>query len=210
MPRGDQVWLCDVSRLQTLPDVGGIEGGATFRKVRLFLWHTRIYFNIGRSQAKPTHIGNGLPIIFFESTTLSKFLGRDLMQDPDVAWHCARLPEKIDLCKIDNFIAVPAENRFEHEEAEAGYLLKADRRRHGEFLPVHEDFDQSGSVMLHSLGDHRSNLIRSFRRQSQETSCFGNLCEVRVIKVCCEIEDANCLHFQFHKGQRVILEDNLL
>src|SRR6266498_5479273 len=53
-----------------------------------------------------------------------------------------RLVKEIDLCQIDDFVAAPTENRFEHEEAEAGHLLKTDRRRHGEFLPGYENFDQ--------------------------------------------------------------------
>ena len=85
------------------------------------------------------------------------------------------LAEEVDFGQIDDFVAVPAENRFEHEEAEARHLLKTDRRGHREFLPMDEDFDQSGSVMLESLCDHRSNLIRCFRSQSQETGGLGHL-----------------------------------
>src|SRR5439155_13543496 len=41
-----------------------------------------------------------------------------------------RLAEEIDLCQIDDLVAAPAEDRLEHEEAEAGHLLEGDRRRH--------------------------------------------------------------------------------
>src|SRR5213593_3960537 len=53
------------------------------------------------------------------------------------------LAEEIDLCQIDDLVAAPAENRFEHEEAQAGHLLEGDRRRHGELLAVDEDLVES-------------------------------------------------------------------
>ena len=79
-----------------------------------------------------------------------------------------------------------------------------------EFLPAHDDFDQSGSVMLESLRDHRSHLIRCFGRQPQEPGPLGDFGEVRVVQVGAKIEDAGRLHFQFDKGQRVVLEDDHL
>src|SRR5207249_213849 len=89
------------------------------------------------------------------------------------------LAEEIDLCQIDDLVAAPAENRFEHEEAQAGHLLEGDRRRHGELLAVDEDLDKSGSVVLEGSGDHRSNVIRRFGRQPQDTGGLGHLGEIR-------------------------------
>jgi hypothetical protein len=63
----------------------------------------------------------------------------------------------------DDFVAAAAEHGLEHEEAEAGHLLEADRQRHGELLPRYVDVDQRGSVMLESLNDHRANLFPASR-----------------------------------------------
>ena len=120
------------------------------------------------------------------------------------------LTEEIDLGKIDDFVAVPAENRFEHKEAETDRLIEADRQWHREFLPVDEDFDQSGPVMLECLCDHRSNLIRRFRSQPEEAGCLGHLCKIRIMQVCGKFQDAGRLHFQFDERQGIVLEDNNL
>ena len=37
---------------------------------------------------------------------------------------CRDLAEEIDLSQIDNFVAAPAEDRFEHEQAKAVHLLE--------------------------------------------------------------------------------------
>src|SRR5439155_20895121 len=47
-----------------------------------------------------------------------------------------RLAEEVRLREIDELVAAAAENGLGHEDAEAGYLLQADRGRHGELLPV--------------------------------------------------------------------------
>src|SRR4030095_16087480 len=136
---------------------------------------------------------------------------RVLLFSPSRAADCCRdLAEEIDLSQIDDFVAAPAENCFEHEQAEALHLLKGNRRRHGELLPTHDDFDQSRSVMLESLRDHGLYLIRCFGRQPKETRGLRHLCKIWVVQVCSKIEDTGCLHFQFDKGQRVVLEDNHL
>src|SRR4029453_4373335 len=85
--------------------------------------------------------------------------------------------EEFYFSQIDDFVAAPAEHRFEHEEAEALHLLKGNRRRHGELLPTHDDFDQSRAVMLESLRDHGLYLIRCFGRQPKETRGLRHLCE---------------------------------
>src|SRR4030095_13456096 len=41
--------------------------------------------------------------------------------------------------EVDDLVAAAAEHRLDHEDAEAGHLLDADRRRHGELPPVHGD-----------------------------------------------------------------------
>src|SRR5262245_38563187 len=110
-----------------------------------------------------------------------------------------RLVKQIDLCQIDDFVAPPTENCFEHEEAEAGHLLEADRRRHGEFLSRYGSLDQSRAVVLERLSDHRPDLLRRFGPQTQKADGFSHLGEIRVVKVGGEIEDAGRLHLQFDK-----------
>src|SRR5260370_40354211 len=85
----------------------------------------------------------------------------------------ACLAEEVDLSQIDDFVAAPAENCFEHEKAEAGHLLKADRRRHGEFLPVYRDFNQRGAVVLEGLRNHRSDLVRVFGLKECQGTIFS-------------------------------------
>src|SRR5712664_4488517 len=118
------------------------------------------------------------------------------------------LAEQIDPGQIDDFVAASAENCFEHEEAESGHLLEGNRRRHRELLPADEDLDQGRSVMLESLSNHRSNLIRCLGGQPEQTCGFGHLRKIRVVKVGCEIKEAGCLHLQFDEGERVVSENN--
>jgi hypothetical protein len=89
--------------------------------------------------------------------------------------------KEIDLCQIDDFVAPPTENGFEHEEAEAGHLLEADRRRHGELLSRHGNLDQSSAVVLERLSNHRPDLVRRFGRQPQKADRFRDLGEIRVV-----------------------------
>jgi len=84
------------------------------------------------------------------------------------------LPEKIDFREIDDFIAAPGENRLEREQAEPFHLLGGDRWRHGQFLPVYENFHQRRPVVLQSLGDHRPNLSGCFSRQTEQSGAFGH------------------------------------
>ena len=121
-----------------------------------------------------------------------------------------RLAKEIDLGQIDDFVAAPAQNGLEHEQAEAGHLLEADRRRHGELLPVHDDFHQRGSVVREGLGDHRPNFLRRFCGQPQEPGSLGDLCEIGILQVGGEVEEAGRLHFQLDKRQGVVLEDDHL
>jgi hypothetical protein len=57
-------------------------------------------------------------------------------------------PQEIDFGKVDNLVAAAAQDGFECEETEASHLLECYGWWHGEFLPMHEDFDQRGSVVF--------------------------------------------------------------
>ena len=70
--------------------------------------------------------------------------------------------KEIDLRQINDFVAPPTENGFEHEEAETGHLLEADRRRHGELLAGYGNLDQSRAVVHECLGDQRPHLLGRF------------------------------------------------
>jgi hypothetical protein len=120
------------------------------------------------------------------------------------------LAEEIHSREIDDFAPAPAENCSQHEETEAFGLLESNGRWHGELLPAHEDFDQSRSVMLESLRNHGLYLIRCFGREPQEIRGLRHLCETWVVQVGSKIDDAGGFHFQLHKRQRVVLEDNHL
>ncbi len=122
----------------------------------------------------------------------------------------ANLAEEIHFREVDDFVAAPAENCSQHEEAEAFGLIESNGRWHGELLPAHKDFDQSRSVMLESLRNHGHYLIRCFGRESKETCGVCDLREIWVVQICSKIDDAGCFHFQLHKSQRVVLEDNHL
>src|SRR5262245_24879540 len=111
---------------------------------------------------------------------------------------------------MDDLVPTPADNWFEHEEAEALHLLKSNRRWHGELLPTHDGFDQSRSIMLESLRNHRSNLLRCFGPEPKETRGLRHLCEIWVVQVRSKIENAGGLHFQLNKSQRPVVEDNHL
>src|SRR6266849_9520919 len=75
-------------------------------------------------------------------------------------------PDEIDSRHIDDLVAAPAEDSFQHEQAEALGLLQRDCRRHREFLARHWDLDQCGTVVLKSLANHRLNLVRSVGSKS--------------------------------------------
>ena len=53
-----------------------------------------------------------------------------------------------------------------------------------------------------------SNLVGRFSRQPQQAGAFSHFCKVRILQIGSELQNARRLHFQFDKGQRVILEDN--
>src|SRR5258708_20671083 len=86
--------------------------------------------------------------------------------------------EQIDFRQIDDFIAAPAQNRFNRKQAEALYLLRGNRRWHGQFLPVYKNFDQGWAVMLQGLGNHRSNLSGCFRSQSHQPGAFPHFSNI--------------------------------
>jgi Biotin-lipoyl like len=118
------------------------------------------------------------------------------------------LAQQIDLGQVDDFITPTADHGLEHEEAEAGHLLQADGRGHGEFLPRYVHLHQRGAVMLERLRDHRANLLWRARAQPQESSRLGHLGEVRIAQVRAKIEDAGRLHLQLDEG--VVPEDDYL
>jgi|ERR1017187_7333648 hypothetical protein len=62
----------------------------------------------------------------------------------------------------------PIENSSDHEQAEALDLIDGNGRRHGEFLPAHDGFNQSRPVMTERLLDHRSDLIRRFGSEPKD------------------------------------------
>src|SRR5712692_1479354 len=64
---------------------------------------------------------------------------------------CYQSPEEIDSRQIDDLVAAPAEDCFQHEQAEALGLLQRDCRRHREFLARHRDLDQCGTVVFESF-----------------------------------------------------------
>src|SRR5215471_1142764 len=80
----------------------------------------------------------------------------------------SRLAPEVRPGEVDDLVATAAEHRLEHEDAEAGHLLEADRRRHGEFPPVHGHLDKRGSIVRQSFGNHRLNLLRPLRGEPQE------------------------------------------
>ena len=64
--------------------------------------------------------------------------------------------------------------------------------------------------MPEHLRQHRAHLIRGVGRQPQESGGLSHLGEIRVVQVGAKIEYAGRLHFQFDKGQGVILENHYL
>ena len=52
------------------------------------------------------------------------------------------LPEKIDLCEIDDFVASTAQDCLQCKKAEVLHLLNSDGGRHGQFLATHGNFDE--------------------------------------------------------------------
>ena len=67
----------------------------------------------------------------------------------------------------------PIENSSDHEQAEALDLIDGNGRRHGEFLPAHDGFNQSRPVMTERLLDHRSDLIRRFGSEPKDAGSVG-------------------------------------
>ena len=62
--------------------------------------------------------------------------------------------------------------------------------------------------MLESLLNRWSNLTRCTGGQPQKTSGLGYLCKIWIVQIGSKIDDAGGFHFQFHKRQRAIVEDN--
>src|ERR1700740_1053395 len=99
------------------------------------------------------------------------------------------LADQIHLREIDNLVPIPVENCPESEKAEAFCLLESYGRRHRQFLPVYQDFEQGRTVALGSLLDHWRHLIWRFCRQSKKTGSFGQLREVRVPQIGSKIDN---------------------
>src|ERR1700738_294066 len=113
---------------------------------------------------------------------------------------------QVGLGEVDNFISAPIEDCFDHEQAKALDLVDCNGRRHGEFLPTDNCFNQSRPVMTKCLLDHRPDLIRCLRPKPKDTCSLGHLCEIWVPKIGSKFENTRGLHFQLNKGQRAVVE----
>ena len=57
-----------------------------------------------------------------------------------------------------------------------------------------------------SLRNHRSYLLGEFRGEPQKTRGFRDLCEIRIVEIRREFEDAGGFHFQLDERQCIVLE----
>ena len=71
-----------------------------------------------------------------------------------------------------------------------------------------EDLDQGRSVVLKSFRDHRSNVLWSFRGESEHPGGLGQLCKIRILQIGSKVDEASRFHFQFDKGEIIISEDD--
>jgi hypothetical protein len=62
-----------------------------------------------------------------------------------------RLTKKINFCQIDNFVTASARDSFKREQTKTGGLFQSDCRGHGEFLSMHDRFDQRGPIVSRSM-----------------------------------------------------------
>ncbi len=56
--------------------------------------------------------------------------------------------KEIYISQIDDFVAVPAKNRFEHKEAKALDLIESNGQWYGDLLTAHKDLTRAGPSWL--------------------------------------------------------------
>ena len=72
--------------------------------------------------------------------------GRD--DSSEVIHSYTELPKQIALRKIEHLIPASTQYRTNHIETEPKRLLRSDRRRHGEFLPIDDHLDKRGAIVF--------------------------------------------------------------
>jgi hypothetical protein len=70
-----------------------------------------------------THPDKAVVVIATARATANRFFFIEFTSSLRLVLTRGELPEEIGPGQIDEFVAAPAEHRFEHEEAEAGHLL---------------------------------------------------------------------------------------
>src|ERR1035441_8635751 len=116
------------------------------------------------------------------------------------------LSKQVGAGEIDDLVSPSVQDRLDHVEVKIDDLVQFEAWGHSQFLTVHGNIHQSGTVVREGLFESGPNLLRVINVQPKNSRSLRNLGKIRIDQFRGMVEESGRLHLQLHKVQRPVVE----